>query len=261
MRALAERAWFGACLVLGRRLRSARYAAVRIVHDGAGATVVRKHRVRYAPVLVWLGAALMRVLGTGVRVLPQRAWEERECRLHRALRDAAARVEGATLVLPYLPGRTLADLLDDPAVAPPARTGAMTLAAAALADLHRRGVTHGDAMAENVVVDLDAGVAHWFDFETEHEPHRAMTWRRADDVRALLATCVLRTGDARRAATVRLIVDGYGDEAVAGELAARFTTPPWRALPFHLGQAPLSPRCFREVGRLLSARAGVNPGR
>ena len=50
-----------------------------------------------------------------------------------------------------------------------------------------------DAMAENVLVDLDAGVARWFDFETVHEASRPQIWRRADDVRALLATCLLRT--------------------------------------------------------------------
>ena len=55
------------------------------------------------------------------------------------------------------------------------------------------GFTHGDAMAENVMVDLEAGVAHWFDFETIHDSRRPMAWRRADDVRALLVTCLVRT--------------------------------------------------------------------
>ncbi len=43
------------------------------------------HRLFYAPLLVWLGGPLVRLLDTGVRVLPQREWEERERQLYRSL--------------------------------------------------------------------------------------------------------------------------------------------------------------------------------
>ena len=55
--------------------------------------------------------------------------------------------------------------------------------------------THADAMAENVLIDLEGGVAHWFDFETVHDTGRPLVWRRADDVRA-------RGARHRRAASV-----------------------------------------------------------
>ena len=99
------------------------------------------------------------------------------------------------------------------------------LVAQDVADLHRRGITHGDAMAENVLIDPGSGSAHWFDFETLHDEVRALEWRRADDVRALLATCLLRTPRAERADTLHMIVDAYADEAIVPQLAAMFGSP------------------------------------
>lgn len=256
MRELAERAYFGLCLGLGRLLRSGRYAKVRIVQQD-GEPRVRKHRLFHAPLLVWLGGPLVRVLDTGVRVLPQREWEERERRLYRTLHGTTIAVEArGTLVLPCLPGATLAALLEDPALDAAARKRAIERAAAALAGFHRLGLTHGDAMAENVLVDLEAGAAHWFDFETLHDASRPLAWRRADDVRALLATCLLRTAPADLGATLHLVLDAYADEEVTRLVALSFTSVLRRPLTFHLGQAGLSLRAYHEIAQLLSERVG-----
>jgi hypothetical protein len=112
-------------------------------------------------------------------------------------------------------------------------------------------------MAENVMVDLEAGAAHWFDFETLHDSHRPMAWRRADDVRALLATCLVRAAPEKRAETLHLILNLYSDEKVTRLLASSFTSAWRRSLTFHLAQAGLSLESFREVGRLLSERHGA----
>ena len=261
MRALAERAWFVLSLILGRLLRGARYASARVVRRGGGIEV-RKHRLVYAPILVWLGGPLATLLDTGVRVLAQRDWEERERLLHRSLRGAAIGIAArGELVLPYLPGRTLAAVLDDRESGQSSRRRAIELAVVALAELHRLGFTHGDAMAENVMVDLDADVAHWFDFETLHESRRPMAWRRADDVRALLATTLLRTAPDELPETLRLILDAYADEEVTRLLVECFAPLLRRALPFHLGQAALPLRCYREIACALRApaRAGAAP--
>ena len=79
-------------------------------------------------------------------------------------------------------------------------------------------------MAENVLIDLESGVAHWFDFETVHDSSRSMAWRRADDVRALLVTCLVRTDPEKRAEVLRLILDVYADEEVTRVLATSFTS-------------------------------------
>jgi hypothetical protein len=251
---MAERAYFALCLALGRLLRAGRYSKARIV-DRDGALEVRKQRRFYAPLLVWLGDPLVWILDTGVRVLPQRDWQERERHLYRSLYGASIRIEAdGTLVLPCLPGQTLATLLEDPELGDTVRMRAIELAVVALAELHHRGFTHGDAMAENVLVDLEAGIARWFDFETVHDATRPLDWRRADDVRALLATCLVRAAPDDVPATLGRITDAYGDDRVTRTLAASFTAAFRRPLTFHLGQAALSLRRFREIGRLLSER-------
>jgi hypothetical protein len=138
----------------------------------------------------------------------------------------------------------------------------------ALAGLHQLGFTHGDAMAENVMVDVEAGVACWFDFETIHDSSRPTAWRRADDVRALLVTCLVRTCPEKLAETLHFILDVYedvsrrsceaatADEGVTRVLTTSFTSVLRRPLTFHLAQAGLSFQCFREIARLLRGRVG-----
>jgi hypothetical protein len=259
VRDLAERAWFLLCLTLGRLLRAARYSNTRIVCDDGG-LLVRKYRRFYAPLLVWLGRPLVRILNTGVRVLPQREWLDRERLIYRTVYGTSIRIDGdGVLVLPCLHGETLATILEDSQLEAKDRNTAIGLAVVALAELHRAGFTHGDAMAENVMVDLDVAVAHWFDFETVHDSSHALTWRCADDVRAVLATCLLRTAVEELAETLHLILDSYGDEEVTGLVATSFTSVLQRPLIFHLGQAGLSFRYFREIGRLLRERIGGQP--
>ena len=92
MRDLVERAYFTLCLALGWMLRSARYAEARIVHQD-GELRVRKRRRFYAPLLVWLGVPLVKILDTGVRVLPQRDWEDRERSVYRSVHGASIRID------------------------------------------------------------------------------------------------------------------------------------------------------------------------
>lgn len=220
-----------------------------------GARRVRKHRRFYAPLLVALGAPLVRMMNTGVRVLPRKMWESRERALYASLYGAEVETdERGWLLLPHLAGTTLAAVLEKQALGYAVHDEAIMWAVRALADLHAREITHGDAMAENVMVDRGAGVARWFDFETMHDARRSLEWRRADDVRALLATCVLRTTRGRMAEVVDMILDTYGDPEITHLVADAFASPFRRALAFHLGQAPLSARRFQEVGWLLRRR-------
>ena len=77
----------------------------------------------------------------------------------------------------------------------------------------------------------------------------------ADDVRALLVTCLVRTVPEKRAETLEFILDVYADEDVTRVLATSFASVWRRSLPFHLPQARLSFQCFREIGRLLRERS------
>ena len=252
---LAARAYYTLCLALGRMLRSATYSTVRIL-DQEGERQVRKHRRFYAPFLIRMSDLLVRLLDGGVRVLPQRDWQERERRIYRRVHGASIRVDaGGVLVLPPLAGLTLAALLEEPGLKNEARREAIAHAAFALAEFHGLGFTHGDAMAENVLVDLDAGAAHWLDFETLHDADRPLAWRRADDVRALLATCLVRTVPEKRGETLAVVLDAFPDEDVTRIVTSSFASVWRRSLSLHLLQARLPYQCFCEVGRLLHERA------
>jgi hypothetical protein len=252
VRALAERAYFAVCLMLGRMLRGTTYSKASLVSQN-GETLVRKRRRFYAPLLVAMGDSLVRMLDTGVRVLSQRDWEKREQQMYSTLYDASIRTDGRTLILPCLAGETLATLLENPSLDDQVRTRAIELAFGALAEFHVLGFTHGDAMAENVMVDLEHHAARWFDFETVHDSQRTNAWRRADDVRALVATCLLRTAPETYARDLHLIVNKYADQEVTRLLATNFASALRRPLIFHLGQAGLSFRSFRRIGSLLRA--------
>ncbi len=78
-----------------------------------------------------------------------------------------------------------------------------------------------------------------------------MTWRSADDGRALIATCVPRMSTSRIAETVNLILEAYGDKEVTRLAYGRFTTILQRPLAFHLGQAPLSLHHYRQIASQL----------
>lgn len=248
VRRLAERAYFSLSLGLGLLLRASRYSSTRIVSAGAD-THARKWRARYAPLLIWLSRPLMWLLDTGVRVLPTREWVHRERLLYHTVYGSAVRADSTGVVLPLLPGRTLAALLEDPTLGERDKRRGVALAATALLHLHQRGITHGDAMADNVMVDLDAGVARCFDFETIHEPRRPMGWRRADDLRALLLTCARRTEPGALGALVEDILAHYADADVHGCVADGLSSVWRRALAFHLGQAPLPFNEYRSVQR------------
>jgi hypothetical protein len=251
---IAERAYFLLCQALGWLLRSARYSTARVVGQEGGLHV-RKRRDFYAPLLIWMSDPLLRILDAGVRVLPWKDWAERERVMYRELHGASIRIDAkGALLLPFLAGETLAALLENPTLTKSARRMAIERAVAALAEFHRLGFTHADAMAENVLVDLEAGVAHWFDFETTHDANRSMAWRRSDDVRALLATCLVRTVPDERTEVLHLILDVYEDEAVTRILAATFASAWQRPLAIHFVQARLSFPWFKDIGRLLKER-------
>jgi tRNA A-37 threonylcarbamoyl transferase component Bud32 len=242
------------CLALGWLLRSARYTQTPVV-DQSAHPVVRKRRAFYAPLLIWMGDLAVRILDTGQRVLAQREWEERERLIYQTVYGTSIQVEAdGTLVLPYLGGQTLAALLEDPKLDEPARKAAIERAVVALSRFHQLGFTHADAMAENVLIDSRG--AHWFDFETMHDANRPMTWRRADDLRALLSTCWIRAVPERQPETVHFVLDAYADEDVRRAVAMSFTTVWRRSLAFHLAQAAMSFQGFHEIGRLLRERKG-----
>jgi hypothetical protein len=249
--ALASRGWFACSFLIGTALRSGRYASAEVIERN-GTVVVRKERLRRAPILVWLVGVLYKLLDSGVRVLPQHEWEARERERYLSLYNLRVERNGdRVLILPRLPGVPLAQLLSERGVDSHSRSRALALATAALGAMHRTGTTHADAMASNVMIDLDSNSAQWFDFENVHEDGRSPLWCRADDVRALLSSCLALTDASLHAEVTQVIVDSYGDDEIVRLAGRVFDSVLHRPLPFHLGQAPLAYRTYLGIGRAL----------
>jgi hypothetical protein len=106
-------------------------------------------------------------------------------------------------------------------------------------------------MVSNVMIDIESNRARWFDFENVHDERRSISWRRADDVRALLASCLAVTDASRHAELAQCILDVYGDLNVIQLVRGLLGSTIQRSLPFHLGQAPLSYRAYSAIGRTL----------
>ena len=198
----------GACLL--RRVRGPR-AVVAIGHvlddpcrragrraSGAEVPVVLRAPPRVAR---WAHSARSSI--PACRYCTGRIWQERERQLYRSLRGTSIRIEAdGTLVLPCLAGESAGGLCwrSGNWTRPPAgrrSNGQSSLLPISIARVSPAAV----AMAENVMVDLDTVRAHWFDFETTHDPSRpnSLRRRRADDVRALLATCLVGTSSSGNA--------------------------------------------------------------
>jgi hypothetical protein len=139
---------------------------------------------------VWLGGALSAILTTGMRVLSLREWEARERRIYGDLRYLSLPVTGNGCSSFHCSLGRRSRRGWRPRAQQTDGIRAIELAVVGLAGLHRFGYTHGDAMAENVMIDLPAGVAHWFDFETVQDatPTSRRSWlagrRRVDGAAA-----------------------------------------------------------------------------
>ena len=248
--------YYHVAMAIGAAMRNAKYSIVSVEDDGA-TIKVRKVRAWYAPALIAAHATLMKVLNAGVRVLPNRRWAAHEQYMFARLYNMQVRTGAAgVLVVPRIEGRTLSSLLADEEVADDNRMRALALAVASLAYLHQRGFTHGDAMADNVMVSLAAGIARWFDFENMHDSKRSKTWRQADDLRALVDTVMVRCPVHLRGNALQVIIYGYPDVQVMRQMRSVNRSIWQRALPVHLGQAPLAFVDWHEVATMIEVIAG-----
>lgn len=231
-----------------------------------GSPTIAKRRRRFVPPLIGLGNLALRLMGSGIRVLPDPEWHARERALHLALHaiELEAGPEG-WLILPRWPGVVLADLARDRREPAPSRLLGLAAAVRALRALHRvdlRGLgrgapgplSHGDATARNVLFDFESGIARWFDFDTAHDPNQPSTWRHADDLRALIYSAAESFVDLPVTALLRTVRDAYPDPAPWGDLRDRLSRGTLHRSLLHLAQACPSLGRRRELESLLLLR-------
>jgi hypothetical protein len=234
-----------------------------------GRDVVIKSRRRGSGFAIWMGNLYLRCLGAKSRVLDDAEWLRWEQAVDAAhgefaVVEAHCTAGAATLVQRRENGRPLADVLADSTLDRSLRLQAFVWAVESLQQLHSRqadwgggrqqSISHGDATAANVVVDLAASRATWIDFDTRHQPQLTALERRSDDLRALLCSAAVHWPTADYIALVHTLRSRW--HTVEGLLvlqerlhaASRFNT-------YELAQAALSWSDYRSLCLSLCAHS------
>jgi glycosyltransferase involved in cell wall biosynthesis len=247
---------------LGRWLGKVRLHVIECRHDASSLPKIAKRRRWFGPLLIGPVNLYLRLLEANLRVLPWAEWHTRERTLHRVLH--AIELESSTrswLTLPRWPGVVLADYARSPIDPASARLRGLAAATCALRDLHlvelrgADGVTerlsHGDATLRNVLFDPLTGAAHWFDFDTAHDPGLVASWRHGDDLRAMLYSAVESFVDVPVAHVLRTIWRSYADPDPWEQLRDRLARGALHQSPLHFAQACPPTRRRRDLESLL----------
>jgi hypothetical protein len=217
---------------------------VRAVEEG-GARFYLKSRRWSAALLLGPGNHYLRLLRAGVTVLDDEesaAWTRRVYSAAYGL-DIPEDPPGR-LKIPAAPGRALAEILGDDALPLAGKIEAAALAAAALRhlhgiEMHGEPLSHGDATASNVGCDIDAAYAQWFDFDTRHDASLPGSWRRADDLRALVASTACSLPKEAFPELSQAMIRAYPEPAVWRDLGEQIAAQAGQLNAYHLAQAPL----------------------
>ncbi len=191
------------------------------------ATHVEKRRRPGGEALAGLENKVLAALGEPVRIVSGEAWLARE----QAAWQGLARIERGCLRVPRAPGESLtvrlARLVDRPTEA----ARGFEAALASLHALHARGLTHGDATADNVVVSDDGASAVWIDFEQEHLGDAVAA--RDDDLTTLVLSALTQVKGTVRSALVHALEgDAHVRENARSLAATRAFLARHTRLPF-----------------------------
>jgi hypothetical protein len=227
--------------------------------SAAGANLNKRRRLS-SWLLIPLANAYLRCMGSSSVMLSNRQWHLWEAAV------GAARVTSDRVATPKYPGKTLrVQLLSE--LDCEQKMDCFTLALSALSELHQTTITwegrtvqlsHGDATADNVCVDLKTAAASWFDFDTRHRLDLAVAERRADDLRALVYSSAVCLSPQHYPCLLQRMTTRAEPETLA---ALHTLLPRWsRPNTFQLAQAPLDYDSFRRFTELLgdSLQAAVS---
>lgn len=211
----------GALDLLARAAKRAGLSRVRL-----HATHVEKRRRTGAEALAKLENAVLAALGEPVRIVSGEAWLARE----NAAWQGLARMEGGDLVVPRVPGESLTERLVRLDGRSEEAARSFQAALVSLHALHARGLTHGDATADNVVVSDDGKSAGWIDFEQEHLGDAETA--RDDDLATLVLSALTQVNHAARSALVHTLVHDPEHDHGRALAATRAFLDRHRQLPF-----------------------------
>ena len=179
---------------------------------------VLKHRVWWSRALIVIGNWVFYFRRPSIRVLPTREWLDWEQAIKLSNRSNKPLVTCQRqdrnlreLITEKICGETLADLLRCNETDETRKLRLIGFATQSLLRLHQRRVasdsttnskqnpaterseillSHADATAQNVMIDLETEIAEWFDFDLQHDLREPAAIRHGDDLRALLFSII-----------------------------------------------------------------------
>lgn len=252
---------YRASLALGERFAGVKLSACEPVVRPDG-RFWRKRRRPWAGVVVATGNATLAAFGVPQRMLATDVWIEREVETYAAAYGRRAeRVAADTVLLPALPGVTLATVLASREVRDDEKRAAIVAAAQALAVLHRlvacpapSAFSHGDATTSNVLWDRQSGRAAWIDFDLTHDAGLPEQVRHANDLQTLAYSAAARLGVDGHALIATALACGYDDAAVLAEVGRGFRVESGPLLPLWVSQAPPTLGQLRSLEAALAAQ-------
>lgn len=222
-----------------------------------------KKRCWYAPLLIIAGNAYLRLLRTHVRMLFLGKWLMWERRVYKELLGMELQPgDGQTLVMPYLEGSTLCDILRSDNGSDAEKLEVIALTVRTIKAMHKcqiiwpdgekRYFSHGDLTVKNVVCDLVSGSCFVIDYETIHDAKMSSEWRHADDLRTIIYSAAECIEPHLFSQLCRVTIGSYSDKSVLGYLKSYVKISKLRPNVYHLAQSPLGfeKKCSLDVALL-----------
>jgi serine/threonine protein kinase len=237
--------------------------------------VVRKRRRWYAKWMILCGNRFLKETHDGVVVLPTTDWIQWERTVDHAMRRGLILPESSNfccLVFRQIPGNSLRQVLCNKRISPEQQFRAIRWSLVALRALHQtalcpgrncfQSISHGDATANNVIVDCKNSSATWIDFDMRHQPTMPDLDRQTDDLRAFVFSVAAFLPAASYAQLTQLIHLHVNDFAVIAHFQQRLKNE-WADMSiFQLAQAPLrwaEAETLRKELLHLPHQNGMNP--
>lgn len=209
-------------LSLAKYLNRVNLSRVEFV-DIQGNSFVRKQPLGHSPFFRVLANELLRYRSAPVIVLKREEWHRRELYIYNQLYRKEAYVdEEKRLLMEKLDGKTLRAVLTGGSRTDEERHLALRLAARALRSFHQYSsnepsaepLSHSDATANNVLVELAAQQAWWIDFDLVHRVEAPTSLRQADDLRSLIFSAVPLFPQAQIYTALQETLQAYSDPIV-----------------------------------------------
>lgn len=221
-----------------------------------GREVVRKRRKLFSRLIIPVGNVFLKMTANPVTALPQTQWMKWEQSIEAATRlglvlrtSPASTAKDSGLSCRRVPGMSLQQILVSCNYSLEQKHEAFRWSLASLRSLHQyaadwgegihQSISHGDATANNVIVDMDKGIATWIDFDTRHQPDVSEADRQTDDLRALIYSAAVNLPEPCFPELAEILVNGQIDDDIVKHFDRRLKKE-WICLNiFQLAQAPL----------------------